>query len=1464
MPRPFTHLHVHTEYSKLDGASRLADLVQRCTELGMTHLAITDHGNLHGAYGFFHAAVKGGITPVIGMEAYVAPASRRSPRRTLWGTPHQKADDVSAGGAYTHMTVWAVDSTGLRNLIKVSSRAWSEGFLTKWPRMDDDLAAQHADGLVASTGCPSGEVQTRLRLGQDDLALAAAAKWRDIYGTGNYYLELMDHGNPIEKRVRDGLLDIGRKLSIPPLVTNDSHYTYPEEQPAHDALLCLNTGSQLADPKRFRFDGMGYHLRSPDEMYDLDSSDVWQQGCANTMDIAHRVDTTGMFAEHNLMPRWEPPAGHDECSWFRHEAETGMAARLGGTVPAEYSERLSMEIDTICRMGFPSYFLVVADFVQWAKQRGIMVGPGRGSAAGCLVAYAMGIIDIDPVRFGLLFERFLNPDRVSMPDIDIDFDDRRRGEVIRYVTDKYGADKVSMIGTFGCIKSRNAVKDAARVLGYPYAMGDRIAKAMPPDKMGKGAGLSVIDDPQHPRHAEAAELRGMYQDDKDVKTVIDLGRGLEGLFRQPGVHAAGILMSSEPITDHVPTWTRMDDGATITQWDQNAAEAIGFLKMDFLGLRNLGIITDALATVKERTGRTITPLTVPLDDVDTYRMIAKGDTLGVFQLDGGGLRALLRQMRPDTFDDIIAAISLYRPGPMGVNAHISYALRKNGKQDVTPIHPDLADALAEVLEPTYGLIVYQEQVMQAARIIAGYSLSQADLLRRAMGKKKKDILDKEYLPFRDGARSRGYSDASIQVLWDTLVPFADYAFNRCTTGDTVITRLGRGKSPWPQTVENIANRVHGRPDYDGRGCAYCYTDTGMSARSTQCRPCKSWRAKWRMSGGINAAGRVGDRVLPVKITDVFRQGVKPVWKMTLASGAHITTTMNHRHLTPGGWRQLSELAVGDNVCVMGTADYSESPRTEHTGGKNWTALHGYETRVRSDGRPGPFLHGRSSDFKRIVAGMERKCKKCGTVDGSIEVAHLDGDPFNNTAENLAYLCNSDHKKHDYALGARVPMWRKGRPVESSPIVSIDYVGEEMTYDVTVDSEDHSWIANDSIVTHNSHGAGYAYVAYWTAYLKANYPAEYMAAVLTSVGADKDKMSVYLAECARMRIKVRQPDINDSGTVFLPVADDEIRYGMTAVHNVGAGVVDAIIGARRAGGRFTSFHDFLSKAPLSALSKKATEALIKAGAFDSLGHSRRVLYEQHDVMIDAVVPAKKQEEHGQDGLFGLVGDDEGGAAPVAVAAVPLGGDEWDRRTLLSHEREMLGRYVSDHPLSRIAHRLRSLATAQVADLYDESRQQDEVVSVAGIVTGLTRKITKKGNPWAVFQVEDLTGSVEVLCFPASWQLVCQQVADDLTVCVKGRLDRQEGSTRLIVSEVRMPDLSDDDAPLVITVHDQSVVAGWVRRLRRVLDAHPGTTEVRIKCVGAHKTMVLRLDNIAVDRSAALMGELKQLLGAGNIA
>jgi DNA polymerase-3 subunit alpha len=818
---------------------------------------------------------------------------------------------------------------------------------------------------------------------------------------------------------------------------------------------------------------------------------------------------------------------------------------------------------------------VVADFINWSKKSGIRVGPGRGSAAGALVAYAMGITDLDPMAHGLFFERFLNPERESMPDIDIDFDERRRGDVIRYVTDKWGEDKVAQITTFGTIKAKAAIKDSARVLyGQPgFAIADRISKAMPPAVMGKDIPLSGVFDPEHKRYSEASEVRSLYENDSQVKEIIDTGRGLEGLIRQVGVHAAGVIMSSETITEHIPVWRRPQDGSIITQFDYPTCEALGLLKMDFLGLRNLTIIDDALHNIELNGKSPVDIEHLGLEDRKTYELLSRGDTLGVFQLDGGGMRDLLRLMRPDNFEDISAVGALYRPGPMGANSHTNYALRKNGQQPITAIHPELKEPLAEILDTTYGLIVYQEQVMTIAQKVANYTLGQADLLRRAMGKKKREVLDKEFVNFSAGMKENGYSDEAVKSLWDILVPFSDYAFNK------------------------------------------------------------------------------------------------------------------------------------------------------------------------------------------------------------------------------------------------------------------------------------------------AHSAAYGLVSYWTAFLKANYPAEYMAALLTSVRDDKDKAAIYLAECRKMGVTVLPPDVNESERQFTPVGDD-IRFGLGAIRNVGSNVVESIIASRKEKGKFTDFSDYLRKVDTHACNKKVVESLIKAGAFDSLGHPRKGLHMIHLDAVDAIMDSKRAEAVGQFDLFG--GDSGEGISDVFDVKVPE--EYWDAKHQLAVEREMLGLYVSGHPLNGVEHILEAHSDTAIPAILEGSVNDGAQVTIGGILASVTRRVNKNGEPWALGQLEDLTGGIEVLFFPKTYSVLSMSIVEDAIVLVKARVAKRDDRISLIANDIATPDLSDvgggGTQSMRLRMPASKCTQPLVTKLKEVLSAYPGTTEVRLSLQGGQRTIQLKLDEgLRVNPSPSLMGDLKALLGPG---
>ena len=1166
MTDSFAHLHVHTEYSMLDGAARIGELTRAAAEAGQPAVAMTDHGNVFGAFEFWKAATEAGIKPIIGTEAYLTPGTKRSDRtRVRWADGG--SDDVSGGGAYTHMTMWAENNTGLHNLFRLSSLASIEGYYFK-PRMDRELLQTYGAGIIATTGCPGGEVQTRLRLGQFDEAVSAAAEFRDIFGKDNFFCEVMDHGIGIERRVHEDLHRLAKQLDLPLLATNDLHYTHAHDAGSHAALLCVQSGSRLDDPNRFKFDGEEYYLKTAAQMRQIfaDTPDA----CDNTLVVAERCEVS-FNTSANYMPRFPVPEGESEDSWFVKEVELGLHRRYAKGIPDRVRKQAEYEAQVIAQMGFAGYFLVVADFINWARENGIRVGPGRGSGPGSMAAYALGITDLDPLEHGLIFERFLNPDRVSMPDFDVDFDERRRAEVIRYVTEKYGDERVAQIVTYGTLKAKQALKDAARVMGHDFGMGDRLTKAMPPSIMGKDISLSGILDKTDPRFKEASDIRGIIETDPAAREVFDTALGLENLKRQWGVHAAGVIMSSEPLIDIIPIMKREADGQIVTQFDYPACEALGLIKMDFLGLRNLTILDDALDNIASNRGHRPVLEQLSLDDQASFELLSRGDTLGVFQLDSPPIRSLLRLMKPDSFEDISAILALYRPGPMGANSHTNYALRKNGLQEITPIHPELEEPLAEILGTTYGLIIYQEQVMSIAQKVAGFTLGQADILRRAMGKKKKSELDKQFADFKAGMLANGFSEQAITALWDILLPFSDYAFNK------------------------------------------------------------------------------------------------------------------------------------------------------------------------------------------------------------------------------------------------------------------------------------------------AHSAAYGVISYWTAYLKAHYPAEFMAALLTSVGDSREKLAEYLNECRRMGIRVLAPDVNESIGFFAAVGED-IRFGLGAIRNVGANVVGHIREARESKGRFESFHDFLAKVPSTVTNKRTVESLIKAGAFDSLGDTRRALMEIHEQAVEVAVKEKRAEENGDVGFdFDSLFDSTGSAPTARVPERP----EWPKKDKLAFEREMLGLYVSDHPLAGLENALAKISQSSVLDvLSDDELKDGDTVSIAGLVTAVQHRVAKSGNQYASAVIEDFTGEITVMLMGKAYGEFANDIVADSILVVRGRVSVRDDGKNVHAFSVSRPDIAiaELDGPVALAIPESRATPETMNELREILRRHPGNSEVKIKLLGPSGVRVFSVP-LQVQANVDFYGEIKSLLGPG---
>jgi DNA polymerase-3 subunit alpha len=1177
MADSFVHLHQHTEFSMLDGAARIDDVVAAAAADGQPALGITDHGNMYGILDFYRACEDHGIKPVLGTEAYMAHESRHE-RPNRRGKVDDSGGETEGGGKlYYHLTLLAENNAGYKNLIQLASRAFMEGYYYK-PRVDWETLADHNEGVIATTGCLGGHVLQSLMNGDFEGGLEKAARLQDIFGRDNLFVELQDHKIPEQTTTNPQLLEIAKRIKAPLLATNDSHYVHRHDAEAHDALLCVQTGSLMSDPDRFKFSSDEHYLKSALEMRTLFSE--LPSACDNSLWIAERSNVEIEFGKPQL-PSFPLPEGfEDDDAYLLHLTMEGAKLRWGDQLADEVVERLAYELQVISSMGFSAYFIITWDLIRFARDANIRVGPGRGSAAGCAVAYCLWITDLDPIKYDLLFERFLNPSRISMPDIDMDFDSRYRDEMIRYAAEMYGRDHVAQIVTFSQIKARAAVRDAARVLGYPYIVGDKVAKAMPPLVMGRDTPLHACFE-KTPKYeggyAAAAELRSMYETDTDVQKVVDVAKGLEGLRRQDGIHAAAVVITREPLTDYLPIQRKpeagkpIEEAPVVTQYEMHGVEDLGLLKMDFLGLRNLDVIQDALGIIEKTRGEVVDIDNVDLDDDNTYALLSAGNSIGVFQLEGGPMRALMRSLAPTSFEDVAALVALYRPGPMAENMHNDYADRKNGRQPVSYLHEDAK----EILEDTYGLMIYQESVMRISQKFAGFSLADADNLRKACGKKDPAVMAKQRDKFVDGCDSSGYGKELGNDWFDIIEPFADYAFNK------------------------------------------------------------------------------------------------------------------------------------------------------------------------------------------------------------------------------------------------------------------------------------------------SHSYGYGLVSYQTAYLKANYPAEYMAALLTSVKGNLDKAAVYLNECRVMGIEVIVADVNTSQSDFVAVIDTDdddnehlsIPFGLSAVRNVGEGLVELIVAERDENGPFVDFTDFCDRVDLAVLNKRAIESLVKAGAFDSLGHPRKGLLQVSEAIIDHTVARRREHDMG---VMTLFGEADGQAEFDERPAIP--DLEFDKKEKLAFEKEMLGLYVSDHPLMGAEASLRRRTDMTIREVLD-SPGDGSVRIFGGLVSALQKKWTRKGDLMAVFALEDLEASIEVMVFPRTMTEHGHKLEEDAIVLLKARVDGRDDTPKLIAMELDIFEPDIGAQPLRLQLPTNGLDAERLGSLKDLLLEHPGKSQVFLH-VG--ETQVICLDDsFNVDLTGGFVGEVRVLLGPNGI-
>ncbi|CQR74273.1 DNA polymerase III subunit alpha [Sporomusa ovata DSM 2662] len=1126
----FVHLHNHTEYSLLDGAGRIEDLVSRAKELGMPAVAVTDHGTMYGIIDFYKQAKKQGIKPIIGCEVYVAPRSR-----------FDKA--AVEGESYYHLVLLATNEQGYRNLIELVSRGYSEGFYYK-PRIDREILRSYNEGLIGLSACIAGEIPAAILRGDIDKAEALASEYKEIFGAENFFIELQDHGMPEEKQANQQLVKIAQKLGLGLVATNDAHYINKQDAECHDVLLCIQTGKTVDEPGRMRFPSDDFYLKTPAEMAELFAE--YPEALANTCKIAERCDVTFNF-DILYLPDFPTPDGTSDAEYLTKLCREALSRRYSEVTP-EVTARLDYELDVIKKMGYPSYFLIVWDFVNYSRTKSIPVGPGRGSAAGSIVAYLLGITSIDPLKYGLLFERFLNPERVSMPDIDIDFCYERRSEIIEYVVARYGSDRVAQIITFGTMAARAAIRDVGRALNLPYGDVDRIAKLVPAE-----LGITL-------KKALTAnkELKELYDTEDSVKKLVDLAMAVEGLPRHASTHAAGVVIAKEPLTHFAPLQLS-SEGFLVTQYDKDRVEEIGLLKMDLLGLRTLTVIGDAIKLIKENRGEELDIEQIPLADTKTCAMLASGDTSGVFQIESGGMTNLVKELRPERFDDLIPLMALYRPGPLGSGMVSDFIEGRHGKKIVTYLHP----VLEPILKDTFGVILYQEQVMEIASTLAGFTLGQADLLRRAMGKKKHEVLAAQRENFLKGAAERGIDAKLAHEVFELMTHFADYGFNK------------------------------------------------------------------------------------------------------------------------------------------------------------------------------------------------------------------------------------------------------------------------------------------------SHSAAYALVTYQTAYLKAHYPQEFYAALLTSVMGTNDKIGYYIEECRRRKIAVLPPDINASGKAF-SVDRGAIRFGLAGVKNAGDNALESIIAARKKGGDFTSLVDFCSRVDMRLVNKRVIESLIKCGAFDSLKARRAQFLE---VLEQAVEVAACRQKDAASGQLGLFGDDTlecvNDVVLPDIAELP-------QEQLLALEKEITGFYITGHPLDKYRAKLETLPA--LGSLAEGQYTDGQLIRVGGLIASAKRINTKNGSMMCFVALEDFTGQVEVIVFPRVFEKTGRLLAPDLPVMVYGRLNIHEEGAKIMADDI-LP-LGNAGAEVRITLNKDQETSDVLAGLKKLLNKYTGSSTVYLHLVDSRRVIKTERD-FWIEPTPAALAAIEGLLGKGTV-
>jgi DNA polymerase-3 subunit alpha len=1569
----FVHLHVHSEYSLLDGAARLEKLVEKAKELRFPAMAITDHGNLFGAVDFYTACEKAGVKPILGCELYVAPGSRFE----------RSSQDGGYEGA-SHCTVLARTRAGYANLMKLVSKAYLEGYYYK-PRVDRELLAQHADGLLVLSGCLNSEVSRLLTAGDEAKARETAGWYQEVFGKDHYFMEVQSHGLEQQMAVTEGTVRIARAIGAPLCGTNDSHYLEAEHARAHEALLCIQTGTTMSDPNRWKFSSNEFYVKSADEMRAVfkDLPEAYR----NTLAVAERCNVDLQFGQFHL-PRYQVPDGFTLDSYLEHLAFEGLKTRYGSSPSDAIGERLRYELGVVSKMGFSGYFLVVWDFISHARRQGIAVGPGRGSSAGSLVAYCLGITNVDPIRYGLIFERFLNPERISMPDMDIDFADDRRDEVIRYVVERYGADRVAHIITFGTMGAKAVIRDVARVLGFSYGEADRIAKLVP------GFPLNITLDEALEKAPTLAE---QVKRDQRVGEMWSVARARVGGPPHASVHASAVVISDEPLMERVPLYKDPKRPELITGYAMGPIEKLGLLKMDFLGLKTLTVITDAVRLIRESRGVALDPDALPLDDARTYQLLTEARTFGVFQLESAGMRDALKRLKPQRIEDIIAMVALYRPGPMDLIEE--FVNRKHGRAPIAYEHP----LMERHLQETYGIMVYQEQVMRLAADLAGLSLGEADTLRKAMGKKDRELMAQQREKFVAGCKANKIEVRKAERIWDLIEKFAGYGFNKCLTaetriemadgshkaiteiqaGDLVLTKDGPYRA---RAVRSSGVRAVGRlrlangmsvrctpdhpiftqrgwvnaeelgqddfvavtrelpcgsrsvPDhrpallgyalsegclnYDSHFYLYSTSEAELSdmaevlahfentaarverrptRKASSVRPVRldrrepadavrflfeecSLQGKGALDKRVPVVAESWNlRAIAVLVAKLFQgdgcihRGTRSVFYATSSEGLAddmrrlllklgLSSTIHRKRFAyRGTWRpgftvnllggrvafRWFEQLVGlhlvgrkrDELAALVT-DYADAPTLQARGTVDVVPLDLALTLLRET---------IAKAYPTLRAG-------CGALAISYRLLFEDGQKRGIRRDTLRHLAERLDAPALYALAESPVGWSRPR--------GFTLEGEEATYDFEVPGA-ASFIAN-GIVVHNSHAACYGVVAYQTAYLKANYPVEFMAALLTSEMDKTDKIVQYVEESRAMGLRVEAPDVNVSRAQFT-VAGDAMHFGLAAIKNVGATAIESIVKTREADGRFTSLDDFCARVDLRLVNRRVIECLIKAGAFDSLQSTRAGLLAALDQAMEGGQRRQRDREEGQVSLFDALG---GAGAPREAAAPPAARvPEWPQEEMLAFEREVLGFYLSGHPLEQYREVARRIGGAGAAEL--AGRSTGARVLLLGQVSAFTESATKSGNRMAFATLELVDGSVPLTIFPEPYRSCAGALRHKGPVIVRGRTDDSDKGRVVLAEEIKPLEEAVGSGDLAgnghATAHACRIrVSGGAEALPDLLAsvkaacrAHEGRTPLFLHVLLPEQEVVLRVKELAVDPAPGLVTKVEGLLGPGSI-